>query len=68
MGVPTMVHVIMASGLQNPRSVRQALLVLSSCVGVEGVLVVVRVCVWRGDGACVECNYIHVCTARIGVQ
>ncbi len=50
MGVPTMVHVIMASGLQNPRSVRQALLVLSSCVGVEGALVVVRVCVWGWRG------------------
>ena len=31
MGVPTMVHVIMASGLQNPRSVRVPRFWLSSC-------------------------------------
>ena len=34
MGVPTIVQVIIASGLQKPRSVRQPLLVASSCEGV----------------------------------
>ncbi len=52
--------------------VEGALLVVRECVwGWRGVssggCKSVCVCVWRGDCACVECNYIHVCTARIGV-
>ena len=35
-GVPTIVCVIIASGLQNPRSVRVPLLLESSCEGREG--------------------------------